>query len=94
MLKNKRNDPLYHIYEVVADNYSPAHFMPDGYHMDEKRPRHLRLKITGFQILVPVAKDRPNLAGVDTYVEHFTKLCWMSELVGHTRPLPELDPGE
>lgn len=67
MLKGKEKDPLFHIYEDIADHYYPSHFMTDGYFLDEKRPRHLRLKITGFRILIPFTKDRPVLNDLVTY---------------------------
>jgi hypothetical protein len=57
MMAEKLEDPLDFIYEDIADHFMPNHFK-DNYIIGTKILRHERYKITGFRVLIPVAKAK------------------------------------
>lgn len=49
MMTDIRNDdPLYYIYEDIADRYDQGSFSNNATQVKKKKHRHQRLKITGF----------------------------------------------
>ena len=86
MLANKnKEDPLFYIYEDIADHFKESHFKREQMDMKDKSYRHQRYKITGFRVLIPVGKKVKPEEALQVCTKQLTKLFWASEMAGHTR---------
>ena len=95
MMAGKPNDPLRHIYEDIADHFKPSHFKYEHTKVGDKPARHQRYQITGFRVLIPVARKLDPEEKNESSVELLKKLFWASELVGHTKShMDEFDLGD